>query len=132
MRWHRESAGRLLQLEAIQLRPRCNPGGLKPRTEGFVMAENRTVDSDRPQRMPFPFARLLYAFAFGVIGWFVIHLIFAVAVVQFAVLAVTGRLNDELKAFSLGLVQYLWEILAFVTFVRDEQPFPIGPFPRPQ
>ena len=97
------------------------------------MAENQTVNGgsiDRPQRAPFPAVRLLYAFAFGVVAWFVIHLIFALAVVQFAVLAVTGRVNDELKSFSFSLVQYLWELLAFVAFVRDEQPFPIGPFPR--
>jgi len=46
------------------------------------------------------------------------------------VVAVTGRINDELKAFSLSMVQYIWELLAFITFVRDEQPFPIGPFPK--
>jgi hypothetical protein len=103
-----------------------------PPWEGLVMADNQTIDSGRPARMPFPAIRLLYAFAFAIIGWFVIHLIFAVAVVQFVVLAVTGRLNDELKGFSFSLVQYLWELLAFVTFVRDEQPFPIGPFPRHQ
>ncbi len=83
----------------------------------------------KPARAPFPAVRLLYAFAYAVIAWFVLHLIFVIAIMQFAVLAVTGRLNDELKAFALGLVQYLWELLAFVTFVRDEQPFPIGPFP---
>lgn len=100
------------------------------------MAENQTVDgagsgtTGRPARSAFPVVRLLYAFAYAVIAWFVIHLIVALAVIQFAVLAVTGRLNDELKAFCLSLVQYLWELLAFVTFVRDEQPFPIGPFPR--
>ena len=103
-----------------------------PLWEGLVMADNQTIDSGRPARTPFPAVRLLYAFAFGIIAWFVIHLIFAVAVIQFVVLAVTGRLNDELKGFSFSLVQYLWELLAFVTFVRDEQPFPIGPFPRHQ
>lgn len=92
--------------------------------------DNGTPTSDRPQRAPFPAVRLLYALAFAVIAWFVIHIVFAVAFVQFVVVAVTGRVNDELKGFSFSLVQYLWELLAFVTFVRDEQPFPIGPFPR--
>jgi type IV secretory pathway TrbL component len=92
--------------------------------------DNGKPVSDRPQRAPFPGVRLLYAFAFAIIAWLVIHLVFAVAVVQFVVIAVTGRVNDELKSFSFSLVQYLWELLAFVTFVRDEHPFPIGPFPR--
>jgi len=51
---------------------------------------------------------------------------------QFVVLAVTGRVNEELRNFSFSLVQYLWELLAFITFVRDDQPFPIGPFPKHQ
>jgi hypothetical protein len=97
------------------------------------MTDNQTADGNgvlRPAaRMPFPFVRLLYAFAYGIIAWFVIHLVFLLAVAQFIVVAVTGHLNEELKRFSFSLVQYLWELLAFVTFVRDEQPFPIGPFP---
>lgn len=102
------------------------------------MTENQTFDSGisspagKPARAPFPVVRLLYAVAFGLLAWCVVYLIVALAVVQFAVLALTGRLNDDLKAFSFSLVQYLWELLAFVTFVRDEQPFPIGPFPRAQ
>jgi len=52
------------------------------------------------------------------------------AVVQFVMIAVNGRVHDEIKAFCSSLLQYEWELLAFVTFVRDEQPFPIGPFPK--
>jgi hypothetical protein len=83
-----------------------------------------------PARTPFPIVRLLYAFAFGILAWLAFCLTVTLALVQFVVVAVTGRVNDELKAFSLSLVQYLWELLAFITFVRDEQPFPIGPFPK--
>jgi hypothetical protein len=83
-----------------------------------------------PARAPFPIVRLLYAFGFGILAWLAFCLTVTLAVVQFVVVAVTGRVNDELKAFSLSLVQYLWELLAFITFVRDEQPFPVGPFPK--
>ncbi|MGN6517246.1 MAG: DUF4389 domain-containing protein [Rhizomicrobium sp.] len=79
---------------------------------------------------PFPAVRLLYAIGFAILGWFVLWILFAIGIVQFVVLAINGKVNDELKAFSVNLVQYLWELLAFITFVRDEQPFPIGPFPR--
>lgn len=81
-------------------------------------------------RTPFPFVRLFYAIGFGILAWVAFSLIVTLAVVQFVVVAVSGRVNDELKGFSLNLIQYLWELLAFVTFVRDEQPFPVGPFPR--
>jgi hypothetical protein len=85
-----------------------------------------------PARAPFPIVRLLYAFGFAVVAWFVFWIILFLALAQFVVLAITGRVNDELRSFSFCLVQYLWELLAFITFVRDDQPFPIGPFPKPQ
>jgi hypothetical protein len=85
-----------------------------------------------PARVPFPGIRLLYAFGFAIIAWLVLWVVFVLAVIQFVVFAIDGRLNDELKNFSFSLVQYLWELLAFITFVRDEQPFPIGPFPKHQ
>jgi hypothetical protein len=106
-------------------------GGAMAAEEGSFMAENQTIDGGmHPVRAPFPAVRLVYALAYAVIAWFVIHLVFALAVVQFGFFAVTGRLNDELKAFNFNLIQYLWELLAFVAFVRDEQPFPFGPFPH--
>ena len=52
------------------------------------------------------------------------------ALIQFVVVAINGKVNEELKDFCISLVQYLWELLAFITFVRDEQPFPLGPFPN--
>jgi len=80
-------------------------------------------------RMPFPAIRLLYSIGFGVIAWFVFWLVLAVALLQFVVIAIDGKTNGEIKGFSLRLVQYLAELLSFIVFVRDEQPFPIGPFP---
>lgn len=81
-------------------------------------------------RTPFPVARLGYAVAFGVLAWFAFCLIMALAALQFVVLLATGRLNEELKSFGLGMVQYLWELLAFIAFGRDDKPFPFGPFPK--
>src|SRR5437764_169075 len=81
---------------------------------------------------PFPAARLLYAIAYSFAAWFVFWLILLLALVQFVLLAINGRLNEELRHFSVNLVQYLWELLAFITFVRDDQPFPIGRFPNRQ
>jgi len=83
-----------------------------------------------PARPPFPFVRLIYAFGYGLIAWFVIHVIFLLAVVQFVMIAVNGRAHDEIKAFCGTLLLYEVELLSFITFVRDEQPFPVGPFPK--
>ncbi|MBU6444484.1 MAG: DUF4389 domain-containing protein [Alphaproteobacteria bacterium] len=81
-------------------------------------------------RPPFPAVRLLYAIGFAVVAWFVFWITLILALVQFVVVAINGKVNEELKSFTINLIQYLWELLAFVTFVRDEQPFPIGPFPK--
>ena len=83
-----------------------------------------------PVHPPFPAVRLLYAIGFAFIAWFVFWITLVLGLLQFIVVGINGKVNDELRNFSLSLVQYLWELLAFITFVRDEQPFPIGPFPK--
>jgi len=80
-------------------------------------------------RLPFPAIRLLYSIGFAVIAWFVFWLVLAVAILQFVVIVIDGKVNGEIRDFSLRLLQYLAELLSFVAFVRDDQPFPIGPFP---
>jgi hypothetical protein len=77
----------------------------------------------------FPLARLLYAVGFGMLAWVVLWVLIVLGVVQFVFFAISGHANEELKRFSLNLVQYLAELLGFVTFVREARPFPFGPFP---
>jgi hypothetical protein len=84
----------------------------------------------RAEHPPFPIARLFYAFGFAIIAWFVFWGVLLLAAVQFIVVLINGEQNVELRNFSLSLVQYLWELLAYITFVRDDQPFPLGPFPK--
>jgi hypothetical protein len=57
---------------------------------------------------PFPAVRLLYSLLFAVMAYLAVLLLFALAVVQFIVLAITGKTNDELKGFTVGLVRYIW------------------------
>ena len=77
----------------------------------------------------FPVVRLAYALGFAVVAWFVFWLVLLTGLLQFVVYAFDGKSNDEIKDFSSRLVQYLFELLGFITFFRDQQPFPIGPFP---
>jgi hypothetical protein len=83
-----------------------------------------------PAHQPFPIARLLYALGYAFVAWFVLWVVFVLAVAQFMVLVINGKPNDELKHISLSLLQYLFELLAFIVFARDERPFPFGPFPK--
>ena len=81
-------------------------------------------------RQAFPFARLIYAFGFGFVAWVAFWLVLILGVLQFVTLAIMGRPNDELKHFSHNMTLYMQELLGYITLVRDEQPFPIGPFPK--
>jgi len=83
-----------------------------------------------PVRPPFPFERLLLAVGFAIVAWFVFWTAIILGAAQFAIFAVNGKVNDELKDFTLRLVQYLWELLAFIVFVKDGRPFPFAPFPK--
>ncbi|HEY2444236.1 MAG TPA: DUF4389 domain-containing protein [Rhizomicrobium sp.] len=94
-------------------------------------SDGATIPQPAP-RSAFPVVRLLYALGFALLAWFAFWALMLLGLVQFVVLLVTGRVNQELKTFNLSLLQYLWELFAFITFVRDDQPFPIGPFPKPQ
>lgn len=78
----------------------------------------------------FPVVRLLYAIGYGFVAWFVFWILLLLGLVQFLMLALSGRVNEELRHFSVNLAQYLWELVAYILFVREEQPFPVGPFPR--
>ncbi|HEY3636610.1 MAG TPA: DUF4389 domain-containing protein [Rhizomicrobium sp.] len=98
------------------------------------MADGQTIDNNAiPQakpKPPFPLVRLLYAFGYALLAWLTFWILLVTSTLQFVVMLVSGEVNQELKSFNLGLLQYLWELLAFITFLRDDQPFPFGPFPK--
>ena len=75
------------------------------------------------------FFRLLFMLVF----WFLSNIVFSFAIflgfVQFVVILVTGDQNAELKRFHRNLVQFIWHCLAYVGFMREDKPFPCGPFP---
>jgi len=92
-----------------------------------------TFGSARPS---FPWPRLFYAIGFGVVAWCVFWVLIFLAAVQFVLVllqslsaSVSGHPSDELKRFNLRLIQYLLELLAYITFVRETLPFPFSPFP---
>ncbi|MBV9989747.1 MAG: DUF4389 domain-containing protein [Alphaproteobacteria bacterium] len=91
---------------------------------------NNTQAYPVPVRPPFPFERLFYALAFAVIAWFLFPVLVVLGIAQFAVYAIEGHANEELKSFTRRLACYLWELLTFICFARDEKPFPFGPFPK--
>ena len=101
------------------------------------MSENNASTADpsqsaaTPKRAPFPLTRLFYAIFFAVVAWFVFWVALFLGLVQWIVTAVSGDHDDTLKHWSRNLNQYLWEVLSFIVFAREERPFPFGaPFPK--
>ena len=73
--------------------------------------------------------RLLYMAVFWLLGYIAFSLAIFLGAVQFVLVLVTGNKNEELRGFSRNLIQYVWECLAFIVYVREEKPFPFGRFP---
>jgi hypothetical protein len=84
----------------------------------------------QPARGAFPIERLLYSIGFAVVAWFVFWVVILLAVLQFVATAIAGHVNEELKGISRSVIQYLGQLVAYISMVSDERPFPLGPFPK--
>lgn len=74
--------------------------------------------------------RLLYMAGFWFLGNIAFSLSILFGAVQLIVVFLSGRQNDELLSFSRRLIAYVFECLSFITFDREDKPFPFGPFPE--
>jgi hypothetical protein len=92
-------------------------------------SSSQSLPAVRPH-LPFPGLRLVYSLLFALVAWFVFWIALFVGLLQFVVVAINGQTSDELKRLSVNVLQYLGDLLAYITFVRDEPPFPVGPFPK--
>ncbi|MBI1239917.1 MAG: DUF4389 domain-containing protein [Alphaproteobacteria bacterium] len=81
------------------------------------------------QRYGFPWKRLIFAVLFSLIAWFAFWIALGLALIQFIYVAIERRPNEELKAVTRNIAQYLREVFGYITFARDEKPFPFAPFP---
>lgn len=81
---------------------------------------------------PFPWKRLVFALLFAVIGWFTFWIALALGVLQFIFVGFERKPNEDLKRLNKNLSQYLRDLIAYITFARDEKPFPFAPFPDAQ
>lgn len=70
--------------------------------------------------------RGLFMVVFGIIGQFTLYATLFLAFVQFIVSIVLGKPNKALTNAINVAGQYLIEILTFLSFKSEEQPFPFG------
>lgn len=92
------------------------------------MSDTSSAPSEATAHEPL-WVRFLYMIAYAILAHIAFSLALFLGVVQLVVILVTGEKNEELRAFSRSLVDYVGECLSFVIFVREEKPFPLSRFP---
>ena len=50
-------------------------------------------------------------------------------VIQFLTKLLTGRVNGHVSAFGQNLSTFMYQVIRFLTFTRDEMPWPFAPWP---
>ncbi|BCW89804.1 hypothetical protein sos41_29720 [Alphaproteobacteria bacterium SO-S41] len=83
----------------------------------------------RPTRGAYPFKRLLFSVLFLGLLWLSLWAIFFIAVAQFVLRIFDADASDDLRAFGGRLGRYMGEMAAYVSFAREEAPFPFARFP---
>jgi hypothetical protein len=56
--------------------------------------------------------------------------LFAVIVFQFLLLLFTANTNERLRKLGQGLSTYVYQILQYMNFNSDYQPYPFGAWPK--
>ncbi len=73
--------------------------------------------------------RLIYMLLFGLIIWVASVVLTMVVVLQFLHMLITGQRNDNLLQFGQQLGIYFRQIIDFLCYSEENQPFPFGAWP---
>lgn len=92
-------------------------------------AQPETPELSTEETMPL-WQRLLYMLGFSFLAYLAFWAILLLSALQFIFVALNKDKNSELAGFTRNLLLYLGEALGFIAFMRDERPFPFGPFPK--
>jgi hypothetical protein len=74
--------------------------------------------------------RGLYILIFAVFYTLAEIVLFAVIVFQFLLKLFTGETNERLGKLGQGLSTYIYQILQYMNFNSDYQPYPFGAWPK--
>jgi hypothetical protein len=74
--------------------------------------------------------RGLYMLLFAVFYSLAEFVLFAVVVFQFLLKLFTGETNPRLLKLGQSLATYIYQIIEFLTFNSDYQPYPFGAWPK--
>lgn len=73
--------------------------------------------------------RLLYMVLFAVLLYFAGVVMVVVVVLQFLFALLSGNPNNNLRQFGESLSRYIFQALQFLTYSREEKPFPFSDWP---
>lgn len=73
--------------------------------------------------------RLLYMLLFAFIFWLASMVLTVVVVLQFLHILIAGKGNDNLLQFGQQLGIYFRQLIDFLCYSDDHQPFPFGAWP---
>ncbi|MDH3692002.1 MAG: DUF4389 domain-containing protein [Gammaproteobacteria bacterium] len=73
--------------------------------------------------------RLFFIVLFALIYSVAEVVLFAVVVVQFGFVLISGERNQKLLRFGADLSRFVYDILRYVTFNSDDRPFPFSDWP---
>ena len=73
--------------------------------------------------------RLLFMILFGVVYTLAELVLVAVVLFQFGFVLITTRRNDRLLDFGARLSFFLYQVLLFITYAKDDKPFPFSNWP---
>ncbi len=74
--------------------------------------------------------RGLFMFLFSIFYGVVEVLLFAVVIFQFFLKLLTGETNDRLKKLGQSIATYIYQIIQYLSFNSDYQPYPFGAWPK--
>jgi len=74
--------------------------------------------------------RGLYMLIFAVFYSIAEIVLFAVIIFQFLLKLFTGETNERLLRLSQGISTYIYQVLQFLSFNSEYQPYPFGAWPK--
>ncbi|WP_347329540.1 DUF4389 domain-containing protein [Marinimicrobium locisalis] len=76
--------------------------------------------------------RLVYMLLFAVLVHVASFVMGVIIVLQFLFALLSGSANKNLRDFGESLALYIYRVLQFLTYVREEKPFPFSDWPEPE
>lgn len=76
--------------------------------------------------------RLVYMLLFAVLLYVAGFVMGVIIVLQFLFALLSGNANKNLRQFGESLALYIYRVLQFLTYSREDKPFPFSDWPEPE